>query len=368
MLNKSVLCRCGCYGRCTFEPIWVVLAWSFQALLTGRFPKRDHEGHVFKDPWRRAMAGKRLPVAAACLAKCGDWSWFKQALNLCGWRGETADKHMCWLCGAGFNCKMNCYDARINANWRSSMVSNAEYLLHSMNQNKYVCGIWSIPGFVLRYCRPDWMHCCDLGITQDVSGNCMYELLQELGGSQSNGQKQCSQLMNMIAVASKELRVDKPFNKLTVGMVVRAGKPKLRLKAAETRHFIPVLMFMLNHFFKNDSDHSRLRLQCVAALSNCYRELDNWVQSESQISLARFARQHVMLYSELSKAATDAKKWQLYPKHHLFLHVCEQARVCPKAEWNYSDEDEIGTAVKFGKGAHVAHLCTSLLAKHRDCF
>ena len=75
-----------------------------------------------------------------------------------------------------------------------------------------------------------------------------------------------------------------------------------------------------------------------------------------------------MLYSELSKAATDAKKWQLYPKHHLFLHVCEQARVCPKAEWNYSDEDEIGTAVKFGKGANVAHLCTSLLAKHRDCF
>ena len=118
--NKKVLCQCGCFGRCTYDSIWAVIAWMFRALLAKQYPACDHTGQAFPPGSQRAcLAGKPLRVGGACIAKCGDWQWFKAVLGLRGWRGEGQGKHMCWICSAGFNDHHNCYDFSLNATWRA---------------------------------------------------------------------------------------------------------------------------------------------------------------------------------------------------------------------------------------------------------
>ena len=99
-LNKSSICQCGCFGRCTFTEIFSVVAWSARALAARRWPRVDHLGRLFPfNSFRRRMGGKRLRVGAAILRKYGDWEWFKRSLNLRGW-GDGTRRRCCWLCGA----------------------------------------------------------------------------------------------------------------------------------------------------------------------------------------------------------------------------------------------------------------------------
>ena len=142
------------------------------------------------------------------------------------------------------------------------------------------------------------------------------------------------------------------------------GKPKLKLKAAEGRKFLSVLHYMLSHFFPVADAHSRMRLQCVAALLSLYSELDSWGAS-SPYNIGCYARRHLMLYAELSRQCTDEARWNLHPKHHLLLHVAESARVNPKLEWSYPDESAIGEAATVAGTANQRHVVVSLLARYR---
>ena len=72
-----------------------------------------------------------------------------------------------------------------------------------------------------------------------------------------------------------------------------------------------------------------------------------------------------MLYAELSRQCTNEAEWNLYPKHHLLLHVAESARVDPKLEWSYSDESAIGEATAAASTANQSHVAVSLLARYR---
>ena len=112
---------------------------------------------------------------------------------------------------------------------------------------------------------------------------------------------------------------------------------------------------------------------CVRALANVYKELDNWDPAESPPRLAAQARQHLITYIELRDTADEEFNilWRVLPKHHLFIHIAEatqSTRLCPKLEWCYGDEDEIGRCVKSAKKGNAMHLSTSLLAHYRASF
>jgi hypothetical protein len=368
-LPKRRLCRCGCFGRCTFDALFRVLGWSFAALLCGVFPSVDHEGSPFaKGTYRCARAGQPLGIRGACVAKCGDWAWHKQVLGLQGWRGEGPSRRICWLCGAGFNDHCNCFDFSTGAAWRSAMVTMDRFWAQCSAETVYVSAIWSIPGFHISYCRPDWMHSCCLGILQYLNGNCVQEMFEEVGGRYGSPGSACAKLENIMRVMSKSLGVDPPFHSLTLGMFRRASepKPKLRLKATEGRRFLPVLREMLANAFKLDTPRAKVRLHCVEALLRCYRELDQW--QDGGVSCHRLltsARQHLLLYVELNKGSAP-HMWQLYPKHHQFIHVVESTRCNPKLEWNYSDEDEIGRAAKQAAVSNTLFVETALLERYRS--
>ena len=79
-LGKRQLCRCGCFGRCTFDLIFKCLAWCFECLLTSTHPWLAPLQKPFKEGSRRwNNRGKKLGFGGACLGKFADWAWWKQA-------------------------------------------------------------------------------------------------------------------------------------------------------------------------------------------------------------------------------------------------------------------------------------------------
>ena len=96
----------------------------------------------------------------------------------------------------------------------------------------------------------------------------------------------------------------------------------------------------MQNLWETVSPHAKLRLHAIDAIQRCYDQLDNW-DVDSPATLATSGRQFLILAGELQKGSGDPKVWLLQPKHHLFIYLCEDARVNPKLEWNYGDEDFI---------------------------
>ena len=91
---------------------------------------------------------------------------------------------------------------------------------------------------------------------------------------------------------------------------------------------------------------------------------------------AELVRNHVILYSELTRNALEDGEWQytgwhswrFYPKHHMLVHLAETiiARAgCVKEFWCYRDENHIGRAVELARAVHIKHVSTSLIKTYR---
>eukprot|EP00959_Pyramimonas_sp_CCMP1952_P293713 6142951-Pyramimonas_sp.AAC.1 len=149
------------------------------------------------------------------------------------------------------------------------------------------------------------MHACCLGILQYALGAVLLEVFLSVGGVISNASKARAALctiMNMMrcVAADKEM----PFNDLTVGMLCTSKngivKARLKLKAAEGRHALPIVCDMLQHCVEAQSDHARLRLQCLLALRSAYDEMERWTEGGvSTRNIAAYSRRHLLLYGEL---------------------------------------------------------------------
>ena len=50
------------------------------------------------------------------------------------------------------------------------------------------------------------------------------------------------------------------------------------------------------------------------------------------------------------------------------IHLAEGAVVNPRLEWNYGDENEIGTAVGLAKVTNSKHMATQLLERYIRVF
>ena len=357
-ISKRSLCQCGCFGRCTFDAIFDHVSWSCLALVAGKWPSVDHLGRPLTG-WRAEKAGTPLRFRAAVIAKCGDWSWHKQILGMRAWNEGL----MCWLCQQ----RLDDYDFSLTAPWRRTQRCMRGFNASLLIDGAHASNIFALPGFLLEYIKPDWMHCVCLGILQYLLGNVMWELFTEVGGVFSRSQEACAVLLATARMTAKKLGLDAPFNVLTVTMIKPSTKkrPRMKLKATEGRNFLPILTTMLVECFPHSSERLELRLRCCQSLCRCYYELRNWCSVESPARLELSARQHLLLYKELG--GDNERYWHIYPKHHMFLHV-SIATTNPALMWNYSDEDEIGRAAKLAGKCNVAWLNTGLLQRYRVQF
>ena len=317
------------------------------------------------------MAGSEFRVGGALLSSRGDWAWMKQVFDLTGWKGEQADRKVCWLCGAGLNAVLNAYDVSMSAAWRNTMVTMASFWERSLQDAKYISPLLTAPGAVISMFKPDWMHVCDLGTLQYLHGNTVYDLWRSMGGKPSSPASACSQVMNMIKLVAKDLKTDPPFNSLSLGMFRkgRAKPVKLKLKAAEARHLVPVMLEILHRHFRTGDPYEELRYQCYLAIHRCYEEMNAWAPGgESTCRLGKYVRQHITLYIALQEHVGVPTRWHLVPKHHLLLHLGEQALTNPRDEWCYADESEVGICARISKTSNVQHFNVCNLKRYRETF
>lgn len=99
-LDKKYLCRCGCRGWCTLQPIMAFLRWSIGVMATGRFPDCDHFGKTWEDCDATRFASAQSPLAfgsAAVQQVRGDWAEFSHTLGFPTWHSSD---HPCIWCRA----------------------------------------------------------------------------------------------------------------------------------------------------------------------------------------------------------------------------------------------------------------------------
>ena len=387
--SKRMMCDCGCKGRCTFASVWEVIIWPFNALQAGRFPSVRSDGTPFDsstrigDAWRAKMAGKPLPFRCGPIQFRADWSFLKCALNLTGWRPEGDTLRVCWKCLA--DCTRYPFTSvGFDALWRGTLLTHQIYLQMCMANNIWVSEVFGLPGFRLEHITADLMHCVDLGIVQYLLGNVIWELcFVEMKGLITKPNPILGEMMVMFRIASKALskgltiEYKCPISSLTIGMLRKDTKaPKMKTKAAEGRKLVPVVRWILENMFKQESAHEKLRYNCVKAIDMFYTCLDVPASIFDPKSCALYARRHISLWAELGLEALDNLSHQhsgwvsfrYYPKHHLTLH-CVEDQVAnsgnPRRNWCYMDEDAIGKAVAVAEELHAKTLHRSVVERHR---
>ncbi len=130
---------------CSFDV--EVLAWVGRTFLTGVRPRVRHDGIPFEtsgyegDRWPALQAGTTLRMRVAIIQARGDWAWMKQALGLCGWKGEGPEKNMCWRCKANVD---NFRDVSQRASWRGTSYTHADFLARELQHGRPLARIFSI--------------------------------------------------------------------------------------------------------------------------------------------------------------------------------------------------------------------------------
>ena len=303
-------------------------------------------------------------------------------IGLRGWQGDGVEKKVRFRCSADKDGCCPFTDASLLAKWRSTLLTHQQHMSQLIDDGGYWSVFWSLPAFQLSYIVLDLMHVCDLlGITQYLLGNILLECFFSMGGVLNKAKGTLSEIVVFVKLASKRLGYEKPpLNKLTMGMLKPEGssKPRLKLKASDSRLMVAVVYFMLTELFPAKSDYEKMRLQCLESLHRFYKALPRSREADDgdefmASALGRLARQHVILYGELSRHPDRPRRWEayrMYPKHHLFIHLAEvdyKVHGNPRENWNYEDEDMIGLCVGTvsGSSQNSGYIHRPFIEKYR---
>ena len=384
--SKRHMCACGCKGRHTFDAMQEVVNWSMLAWMSGRYPTVRHDGVAFEDSKRpndklraRWGAGRRLmQKRAVVLQQRGDWAILKSIYNLCGWTPEGPSGRVCWKCMAN-TTDHPFTDVSLSASWRATRVTHEIFMHLNILNSLHVSPIFDLPGFRLEHVSSDLMHCVCLGIVQYCLGTIIFEVCfgPEMKGLITRPGPVLGEFMALLRLASHQLDIACPIGDLTIGMVrKKSGPPKLKTKAAEGRHLVPVVVWVLQNCFKVEEGHTETRLRCLQNLQWMYEAMAVPASEWDAKATAKYCRRHIMLWAELGLESLQALghqqtgwvMYRFYPKHHLTLHCVEdQVEVsgCPRESWCYMDESAIGDAVHVAEAVHSSTLHRAVIERHR---
>ena len=196
----------------------------------------------------------------------------------------------------------------------------------------------------------DVLHCMDLGVSQDILGNIMWEALEWVCEGSSRKAKVVD-LWKQIKEYYDEFKPTTMLQALTVEMIKQTKKaPKFRAKGAETRHMVPFGLLLAIEIDKLRADvHSNAVVKVASSLLDIYeifahRPVDHRALSET-------CRRVCLLYRSLNPKPTCTQDgWRIKPKFHMMCELCEyQASEfgSPEEFWAYKDESFVGFAAEF---------------------
>ena len=164
--------------------------------------------------------------------------------------------------------------------------------------------------------------------------------------------------LNQFYAANKDCyKINGP---LTFARIKTSGDwPKLKCKAASTRHIIRYCKDLCNRY-NSGSVHDRRRLAIVSLLDRFYSicaEEGRYLSTDAKEELPKLVQNFMGIYKILSLEAKNdgQRKWKFVQKFHLFNHLCELQMILygnGRMYWTYSDEDLQRILKKIAVGCH----------------
>ena len=144
----------------------------------------------------------------------GDWSWLRQTFNFPSW----SNKQIWWRCKANSD-EFDWRDPSANARWRSQRLTEKQFFKLGREQSIPSNPIFELPHIKLDYVAIDALHALDLGFSQDVVGNVVWEFIRSV----AEGRNLDLKVKYVWALLQKHFSEMKTAQKLQ-GLTLRDGK------------------------------------------------------------------------------------------------------------------------------------------------
>ena len=235
----------------------------------------------------------------------------------------------------------------------------------------FVCPLFSVIGFSVELLSLDVMHIMDLGVLQYLVGAVFWTLVSNNFARSNSDQAEARRASNMLHLrrrlwafyksedrASHEQGKRTKIGKLTLKQLGPHAKPRLRAKAAETRHLVPLLVQLCreNPGFLGRRPKSMYLTQACSEMLQFYKVMEEEPRNMSAQGLL-LLRRHMTRFLTFWKSFGG----HLVFKHHMAWHLAERAASHgnPKCYWTYPDEGEnrqMGTVAKSLHGGNTFYL------------
>ena len=360
-----------CASPSTLKQVWSAVLWSLMALQQGAFPTLDCEGNewpILSDGYKRrgnTLAGGLIGVVWVLK---GDHEWIASSLGLehyggrypCPWcRANTVEDRDEPFAIMWDEEPRPWSDIAPTARWRATVWNGATDFdaWRASHDGPDVCPIFHLPGFSIANLAADSLHILDQGVLQHVLGNTLFEMTYETWIF-PNGATRADRLDELWSLVDRQYVLRGTPCRL--GSLERTwfcdvksphtSHPCLstRVKAAETRHLLPIVAYIWSCRHDPTSAHqSRVNkmLSSIVAALDCM-DCDSYqLPRTQQQQLERNFTDFFFHYRHLkAEAIRDGRKrWHEVPKFHFAQHIVLQSRLQgPRWGWTYPDEDYEG--------------------------
>ena len=346
----------------TLDKLFEALAWSFNAMLGGISPDRDWEDRPIGGGGKFLAARYR----AALVQVRGDWEFMASVFHLPKWNEAT---NMCWLCRASAAGDLGFGDCSVGAGWRDTRRTHESFLAERAASGEPVPTLLALcKGLRLDCLMIDVLHTLDQGVASHIIGNIFFLCVSEHAFGGTTQQANLDVLAEeMKAYYKRNRHIDsKMQGKLTLDRIRTTNDwPKLKCKAAATRHLAPFALELAQRFC------GRAEIAVCTLLVRFYDLLSSEGQFLSPAAKAEvpgLGRRLCEVYCLLARQALNdrVRKWKIMPKLHLFLHLAEWQAVelgNPKFYWVYADEDLVGQMIEVSRSCHPTTVAATAMYK-----
>ena len=327
------------------------VAWSIEALQSGRFPCLNHLGKRFPErSWRGRMAGQPLADGRCAIytGSVADWEWNRDTF---GFKETWSTEEICHRCfatrlpGAANFCNFSRCDRRCPDGFKAA------------SRSPLVIGI---SGWHVDNVMAEAMHSGPLGVSQHLNASVLLELCEEglwpHGGSGSWDEKLASQLSIAFdefvswARSSHKAHNHKRFTPLNLSMKRKSDWSLLKSKARNSLVIQEWLVHKARDGIEGDDiEYKKLRAAVqwgFYSWFNWVRKEGEWLSDPAKAGMSEAADFMFKGYNALSvRAATYRRaRYKIVPEHHQLWHSPGDAIRTgrnPAHHWSFPEESNM---------------------------
>ena len=291
----------------TYDDVMSLVVWSLTHCCAKTWPVSRHDG----GPWRSSDTQRRRRAGQALKNRASDWKMNKDIFQF----SQHNELHgICWKCTA---TPSSMKDTSRTAHWHAERLDHWKFLERQVRQGKGISPLLYAPGFHTSTCLIDWLHCADLGVSQDWIGQVLWHMLPLFPGS--NQEARVSSLWLRIQELYKVFPGPACLDNMTVRMIKpgSARAAKMKCYGAETRGLQTEVHHLLREMLGDDGVDGSIKVG-TEHLSACY-QCTGGTRPFAADRLAERCNRFAALYVALERV-TDGV-FRTKPKLHIFLGV-----------------------------------------------